>query len=97
MLVGNVYSMFNSVDTNGCSSNYWCRQAKMVIGLVYTANHHFSLFTLSVAIATVSVDTIEHGVYITNHHFSLFTLSVAIATVSVDTIERGVYIANHHF
>ena len=36
MMVGNVYSMFNSVDTNGCSSNYWCRQAKMVIGLVYT-------------------------------------------------------------
>ena len=55
------------------------------------------MFTLSVATATVSVDTIERGVYIANHHFSLFTLSVATATVSVDTIERGVYIANHQF
>ena len=56
----------------------------------------FILFALSVATATVSVDTIELGVYVTNHQFCLFTLSVATATVSVDTIEHGVYIANHH-
>ena len=46
----------------------------------------FILFTLSVATATVSVDTIELGVHIENHNFSLFTLSGATATVSVDTL-----------
>ena len=56
----------------------------------------FILFKLSVAAATVSVDTVELCVDIANHHFSLFTLSVATATVSVDTIEL-VHIAKHHF
>ena len=64
---------------------------------VHIANHPFSLFTLSVAIATVSVDEIELGVYVTNHHFDLLTLSVATATVSVDTKEHAACIANHHF
>ena len=25
MMVGNVYTKFYSVDTNGCSSNAWCK------------------------------------------------------------------------
>ena len=64
---------------------------------VHIANYFFSLFTLSVATATVSVDTIKLGVYVANHHFCLFTLSVATTTVSIDTIEHAVYIANHPF
>ena len=57
----------------------------------------FSLFTLSIATANGSVETIELGVYVANHYFCLFTLSVASAIVSVDTIEHAVHIANHHF
>ena len=53
---------------------------------VHIVNYLFSLFTLSVAIATVSVDTIELGVYVANHQFCLLLLSFATATVSVDTI-----------
>ena len=64
---------------------------------VHIAKYLFSLFTLSAATATVSVDTIELGVYVANHYFCLFTLSVATSTVSVDTIEHAVHIANYHF
>ena len=63
----------------------------------HIANHLLSVFTLSIAIATVSVDTKELGVYAANHIFCLFTISVLTTTVSVDTIEHGVYIVNHHF
>ena len=45
-----------------------------------------SVFTLSVANATVSVDTMEFGQPIKNHHFNMFALSFATATVSADTI-----------
>ena len=58
---------------------------------------HISLFTLSVATATVRDDIIELGVYVANLYFFLFTLSVATSTVCVDTIEHAVNTANHHF
>ena len=45
-----------------------------------------SVFTLCVATATVSVDTMEFEQPNKNHHFNMFSLSVATATVSVDTI-----------
>ena len=45
------------------------------------------MFTLSVATATVSVDTMEFGQPNRNHHINMFALSVATATVSVDTME----------
>ena len=54
---------------------------------VHIAKDLFILFTLSVATAIVSVDTIKLGVYVANHYFCLFTLSVATSTVSVDTID----------
>ena len=36
MMVGNVNSMFYSVDTYGCSSKSLCELAKMVMGHIYT-------------------------------------------------------------
>ena len=48
-----------------------------------------SVFTLRVATAIVSVDTMEFGQRDINHHFNMFALSVATATVSVDTMEFG--------
>ena len=64
---------------------------------VHMVKDLFSLFTLSVATAAISVHTIELGVYMVNNYFCLFTLSVATSTVSVDTILHVVYIANIHF
>ena len=40
-----------------------------------------SVFTLSDATATVSVDTMEFGQPNKNHHFNIFAPSVATATV----------------
>ena len=56
-----------------------------------------SAFTLSVATATVSVDTMEFGQLNKNHNFSMFALSVATATVSVDTIIFCVHFNNYNF
>ena len=64
---------------------------------VHIAKDLLSLSTLTVATATVSVDTIELDVYVANQNFCLFTLSLATSTVSVDIIEHDVHIANHHF
>ena len=50
------------------------------------------MLSLSVATATVSVDTMEFGQPNKNHHFNMFALSVAIATDCVDTIILCVYI-----
>ena len=54
-------------------------------------------FTLSVATATVSVNTIPFVYILTTIIFSVLTLSVATAIVSVDTIEFGQPNKNHHF
>ena len=48
-----------------------------------------SVFILSVATATVSVDTMEFGQPIKNHHFNMFSLSVVTEPVGVDTMEFG--------
>ena len=55
----------------------------------------FILFTLSVGTATVSVDTIEHGVYIANHHLHyVYTKRWYCNRKCRHYIELGVYIAN---
>ena len=36
MMVANVYSTFNSVETNGCSSNAKFKLANMMVGNLYT-------------------------------------------------------------
>ena len=36
MMAGIVYTKFYSVDTNGCGSNAYCKQAKMMVGYVNT-------------------------------------------------------------
>ena len=58
-----------------------------------------SVFILSVASATVSVDTMEFGQPNKNYHFQMFALSVATATVSAHTIILCVRtcIKNYHF
>ena len=55
------------------------------------------MFTLSVATATVSVDSMEFGQPNKNHHFNMLALSVAFATVSVDTTNVCVHINNYNF
>ena len=60
-------------------------------------NHHFNMFTLSVATATVSVDTITFVHIFATFIFSVCTLSGATVTVSVDTMEFGEPNKNHHF
>ena len=62
-----------------------------------TKFYHFDMFALSVATATVSVDTIIFCVYILNFIFSVFTRSIATATVSLDTMEFGQPFKKHHF
>ena len=47
------------------------------------------MLILSVATATVSVDTMEFGQPNKDHQFNMFALSVATAPVSVDTMEFG--------
>ena len=54
-----------------------------------------SKFTLSVATATVIVDTVEFGQPNINHHFNMFALSLFTAAVSGDTIIFCVYIYNN--
>ena len=44
----------------------------------------FSVFTQSIATATVSLDTMEFGQPFKNHHLNMFALGVT--TVCVDTI-----------
>ena len=56
-----------------------------------------SVFTLSVATATVNVDTMEFCQPNKNHHLIMFALSVATATVSFYTMEFGHSNKNHHF
>ena len=56
-----------------------------------------TLFTLSVATAIHSVDTMEFGQPNKKHHFKMFALSVATATVSVDTIIFCVHIKSYNF
>ena len=55
----------------------------------------FSVFTLSVASATVSLDTMEFGQPFKNPHFNMFALSVT--TVSVNTMIACVRINNCRF
>ena len=50
------------------------------------------MFALSVATATVSVDTMEFSQPNKKHYFYMFALSVATATVSVDKIILCIYL-----
>ena len=56
----------------------------------------FSVFTLRVATATVSIYTMKFGQPNKKHHFKWFALGVATATVSVDKL-FFVYIYNYYF
>ena len=56
-MVGNVYTTFYSVDTNGCSSNAQCKQAKMMVDNAYTKFYIVS--TLTVAVTTLSVNKLK--------------------------------------
>ena len=47
------------------------------------------MFALSVATATISVDTMELGKPNKKHHLNMLALSVATATVSVDNMDIG--------
>ena len=56
MIVGNVYSMFNSVDTNGRSSNAYCKQAKRWLEMCTLSS---IVSTLTIAVAALSVNKLK--------------------------------------